>query len=321
AVIVAPPPAPVPFALSHKGTVSLRSGPGPSYTRIGSIALGDRVEIMGRNQDSTWWLVSAGQGLAWLCADYVVAYDVPDDLPVVTIPALLVYSTTPEATQAQQPATAASAPMPAAPDTSAPALPVGTPTPTAAESRVFVEDMEGYKQLRKQLGAPPTSASFSPLGDQIAITEGTKLYLVTPDAFEGQILMADNGILKPVGGVVWSPDGKYLAVVVEKLNCDICRSVALVRLEDSTIFFLKNPGTLTAEAPRWTQDGRLLINAHAGEPADGTTYIYDLTGRSEVASGTHALSSSQDGQRWFPWRPGRIWRAGVSERPDAYNSD
>jgi Na+-transporting methylmalonyl-CoA/oxaloacetate decarboxylase gamma subunit len=321
AVIVAPPPAPMPFALSHKGRVSLRSGPGPSYTRIGSISLGDRVEILGRNEESSWWLVDAEAGMAWLCADFVVAYDVPDDLPVVTIPALLSYSTTPEAAQAQQPSTAASAPMPEAPAVSAPALPAGTPTPGAAQSRVFVEDTEGHKQLRWQLGMPPTSASFSPQGDQIAITEGTKLYLVTPDAFEGHILMEENGILKPVGGVVWSPDGSYLAVVVQKLNCDICRSVALVRLEDNTIFFLKNPGTLAADAPRWTQDGRLLLNAHPGEPADGTTYIYDLTGRGEVASGTLSLSSSQHGQRWYPWRPGRIWRAGVSERADAYNSD
>jgi hypothetical protein len=109
--------------------------------------------------------------------------------------------------------------------------------------------------------------------------------------------------------------------VVEKLNCKTCRSVVLFRKSDASHFFLQTPNNLTGEEPRWTQDGRLLINVDPGEPAQGTAYVYDLNGHGEVAVGTFVLSSSEYGQKWLPWRPGRVWQAGVTERPDSYNAD
>jgi hypothetical protein len=188
-------------------------------------------------------------------------------------------------------------------------------------SLLYRLSQRGFKQLRKQLSYPPISASFSPQGDQIALTEGIKLYLITTDSFHRQILMSENGIIKPAGGIVWSPDGQYLAVVVEKLNCKTCRSVVLVRISDASIFFLQTPNALTGDEPRWTQDGRLLINVYPSDPAQGTAYVYDLEGKGQLAAGTFALSSSHEGQKWFPWQPGRTWQAGVSERSDAYNAD
>jgi hypothetical protein len=323
---VASTPAPLqpkPFAIALQAGVNLRSGPGVSYYRVGVLPLGTRVEIVGRNQDSSWWLVSAPDGLAWVSATSVTAYDVGDTVPVVSIPALLVWPTPlpgqPRPLPAQPAPTAE--PVPATPNTLVPALPCGTPTATAAQGGVFVEDTEGFKQLRKHLERPPISASFSPQGDQIALTEGIKLYLVTPDSFQGQILMAEDGVIRPAGGLVWSPDGAYLAAVVEKLNCKTCRSVALFRKSDASHFFLQTPNNLTGEEPRWTQDGRLLINVDPGEPAQGTAYVYDLNGHGEVAVGTFVLSSSEYGQKWLPWRPGRTWQAGVTERPDSYNAD
>jgi Tol biopolymer transport system component len=198
-----------------------------------------------------------------------------------------------------------------------------TPTATAAESRIFVEDTVGYKDLWEHLSAPPNSASFSPRGDQIAVAEGIGLYLVAGDGSEGQTLAADDGVMKPVWGAVWSPDGKYIAFVVEYLDpsCKPCRSVSLVRLSDGLTFMLETPDKMDSDAPRWTQDGRLLVNVYPGEPADGAAYIYDISGRGQVATGVYVLSSGLDGQRWLPWRPGRIWRAGVSERPDTYYND
>ncbi len=155
----------------------------------------------------------------------------------------------------------------------------------------------------------------------MALTEGIKLYLITTDSFNGQILMSENGIIKPAGTIVWSPDGQYLAVVVEKLNCKTCRSIVLIRISDASLFFLQTPNNLTGDEPRWTQDGRLLINVYPVDPAQGKAYVYDLEGKGQVAAGTFALSSSHEGQMWFPWRPGRTWQAGVTERADAYNAD
>lgn len=314
-----PSPAPKPMAIAHGSGVNLRSGPGIHYNKVGILPLGGRLEIVGRNNDSSWWLVSTPNGLAWVSADVVIARDVDENIPVVSIPALLAWPTPGLA----QPAPGNSTPAPSITPNSTPTRPSGTPTASAAESRIFVEDTVGYKRIRESLRTPPISASFSPRGDQIAIIEGIKLYLVAGDGSSGRILLSDDEIRRPVGGAVWSPDGEYIAFLVDykKKKCRPCRSVGIVRVSDESILFLQTPDNLDSDAPRWTQDGRLLVNVHPTEPADGITYIYDTSGRGKVASGSYVLSTSHDAQKWLPWRPGRIWRAGVSERPDTYYSD
>jgi hypothetical protein len=98
--------------------------------------------------------------------------------------------------------------------------------------------------------------------------------------------------------------------------------VAILNPATETITLLDPPETdLDTDMPRWLQDGRLMINAHPGEPADGVAYVYDISGKFQPATGIYVLSASHEGQKWFPWRPGRTWRAGVSERADSYNSD
>jgi len=314
---VAPAPTPQPFVISHQNGVNLRSGPGVNYSRLGTLALGARVEIVGRNSDSSWWLVSTPNGLAWVSSKVVVAYDVNDNIPVVTIPALLSFLTLP-GTGALSDAAPAT-PAPAAPADPASSQPVGTPTATVAEARISVEDTVGYKRLFESLSkTPPVSASFSPKGDQIAVMDGIKLYLVAGDGSYGRVLLEEDETMTPIGGAVWSPDGQFIAFVVERKNCDPCRSVGLIRVSDEQINYLKIPDNQDSEAPRWTHDGRLLVVVHPGEPADGTTYVYTTSSQGQPASGIYVLSSSHAGQKWLPWIPGRVWQAGVSERPDTY---
>jgi hypothetical protein len=315
----APLPQPKAFVIATKNGVNLRSGPGANRERVGTLSLGGRLEIVGRNGDSSWWLVATPDGLAWVSAEVVLAYDVNDSIPVVTIPALLTWPTTDRPND--PPAGPANTPTPDLPANPAPARPSATPTATVGESRIFVEDTVGWKRIFEQLlNRPPVSASFSPRGDRIAIIDGIKLYLVAGDASYGQILFAEDETLRPFGGAVWSPDGKYIAFVVDskEQKCRPCRSVALARVSDGSISFLETRDQMDSEAPRWTHDGRLLVLVHPHEPADGVTYVYDTSGRGQVAKGIFVLSSSQEGQKWLPWRPGRVWQAGVSERADTY---
>jgi hypothetical protein len=313
--LAAPPPAPQPFVIAHQSGVTLRSGPGVDYASLGTLTLGARVAIVGRNNDSSWWLVSTPEGLGWVRSDVVIAYDVTEDIPIVTIPALL---TLPMTGTAPDLATAGT-PTPAPPPNTAPSQPAGTPTASIVESRISVEDTVGYKRLFEQLSnTPPNSASFSPKGDRIAVMDGVGLYLVAGDGSYGQVLLTENETIRPVGGAVWSPDGEFIAFMVERKDCNPCRSVGLIHVSDGTISYLKTPDNQDSEAPRWTHDGRLLVMVHPGEPANGVTYVYSTSSRGQPASGIYVLSSSNAGQKWLPWLPGRVWQADVSERPDTY---
>lgn len=153
------------------------------------------------------------------------------------------------------------------------------------------------------------------------MTEGIKLYTVTQDGAAGDIWMEEDETIRPIGGIVWSPDGGYIAFMADrKQNCSQCRVVGVVRLADRLLIYLEGPGGQATDLPRWTDDGRLLVTLHSGDSTKGTTYVYDRSGQGQAASGSYNLSSSQRGQDWFPWLPGRTWRAGEG-RPDSYYED
>jgi uncharacterized protein YraI len=316
--LAAQPADSTPRAMASQSGVNLRTGPGLDYPKVGLLPLGSSLEIVGRNMNASWWLVSTPDGFAWVSNEVVTTRNVGDSIPVVTIPSLLVQPAAASNSAIVLPDTGTSAMT-----TPTPALPVGTPIPGAAASRQFVEDMPAYKRLRGHLLVPPVSASLSPDGSQIAITERIKLYTVTTGGALSRVWLEDNDTLGPLGDIVWSPDGQYLAFMVgfKTPKCRPCRSVALLSMADESMTFLEAPNGLDTDMPRWTEDGRLLINVHPGEPADGTAYVYDTSGHGEVAAGTYVLSSSHEGQKWYPWQPGKTWQVGLTERADSYNSD
>jgi hypothetical protein len=315
-----PTPTPRPYLTASQSGINLRSGPGTDYKVVGVLPQGETLEIVGRNNESTWWLIATQEGMfAWVSADLVTSTNLHNSIPVVTIPSLLTWATPGAPPQEQSSAgetqVAGVAPIPF--------IPTGTPTPNASAQRQYVEDMPSYKRLRGHLLVPPVSASVSPDGALIAITERIKLYTVTTDGALSHIWLADTDKAGPLGNLAWSPDGDYLAFVVgyKERYCRPCRGVGLLRIDDGLITYLEPPNSLELDAPRWTLDGRLLVNAHPGEPADGVAYIYDRSGQGQPAAGTYVLSTSNEGQKWFPWLPGKTWLVGSTERADAYNAD
>lgn len=322
----APPPAPAsgkPMVVTNHNPVDLYSGPGIDNSQVGVLPAGAGAEIVGRDSTSTWWLVALPDGrFAWVFNALVTALNVNNTIPVVTTASALAQPASFGSVAAATPSPTLSLPPTATP---MPTVPPGTPTPAAEASRQYVEDMPAFQKVKASLLTPPISASISPDGSQIAMTERIRLYTIGTAGAHTDIWLQDTDEMGPIGGVVWSPDGKYIAFVVgfkQRRYCQPCRAVGLLNLAEKSITYLKPPDPqLDTDMPRWTQDGRLLINVHPGEPADGVAYVYNIYGESQKAEGVYILSASHEGQKWFPWRPGRVWQAGVSERADSYNSD
>jgi hypothetical protein len=91
---LAPTSTPSVFLASPKDQpVNCRFGPGTSYTVIGALIVGRQAEIIGRNEDSSWWYVrnpSDPSTSCWLSAEFVQTVGDVQSLPVVNSPVIMV---------------------------------------------------------------------------------------------------------------------------------------------------------------------------------------------------------------------------------------
>jgi hypothetical protein len=63
-----------------------RQGPGTTYAPVGVLLLDDILKIVGRNEDSTWWAIDYGEGIAWVLASQVSTQGDVANLPLVAPP-------------------------------------------------------------------------------------------------------------------------------------------------------------------------------------------------------------------------------------------
>jgi hypothetical protein len=85
----APPPAGGgggPVARVNVGNLNVRQGPGTTYPTVGTLAQGEAPDIVGRNEDSTWWAISFGGGTAWVFSDLVTVEGDVSQVPLVAAP-------------------------------------------------------------------------------------------------------------------------------------------------------------------------------------------------------------------------------------------
>lgn len=86
------------YLLVDTDNLTLRTGDGPEYTRVGIVDGGTVLIPLGRNLDFTWWYVQAGDIVGWAKAEFLIARGdltevivVPSN-GVVSSPTLFVYS-------------------------------------------------------------------------------------------------------------------------------------------------------------------------------------------------------------------------------------
>ncbi len=69
-----PTPIPSPFAVVKAETLNVRSGPTTRHPIVGKVAKGDRLDIIGKNKQGTWWKVKLPNGkTGWVYAELVEA--------------------------------------------------------------------------------------------------------------------------------------------------------------------------------------------------------------------------------------------------------
>jgi len=67
--------------------LNVRAGPGIDYPRVGSLAPGSTVPIVGRNADSSWWQIAfedVPEGKGWISAQYGTARNT-GNVPIVEV--------------------------------------------------------------------------------------------------------------------------------------------------------------------------------------------------------------------------------------------
>jgi len=89
----APLPPPPQASATPSGTLfvtdvgaNCRSGPGTNFDKTGSFVQGTYLPLVGRNADSTWWVVRTGANNCWISATTGHTSGPLDNIPVIQAP-------------------------------------------------------------------------------------------------------------------------------------------------------------------------------------------------------------------------------------------
>lgn len=84
-LLPSPTPAGDAYGYQASGNANLRSGPGTVYAVAGGLKEGDRLRILARSDDNTWFYVETAEGIqAWLAAFLISPAPAVDALAVAT---------------------------------------------------------------------------------------------------------------------------------------------------------------------------------------------------------------------------------------------
>jgi dipeptidyl aminopeptidase/acylaminoacyl peptidase len=174
-------------------------------------------------------------------------------LPLCALPALL----------------AATAALAEAPPAATPAIVPGAPAAAADELEVSVAMMAKIGFCN--------SPSFAPDGTRLAfITNLSGVPQIWTVPVEGGWPRQVTALDDPVGGVVWSPDGAWLALSVAP-GGGMNTQVHLVRPDGSGLRRLTDGGRDNNWLGEWSHDGRLLaLSSSRRDPQAMDAYVYDM---------------------------------------------
>ena len=75
-----------PVARAAVAGLNVRQGPGTDYPAVGTLLLTDRVPVVGRSADSSWWAIAYAGGTAWTFAELTIVEGDVSQVPLVAAP-------------------------------------------------------------------------------------------------------------------------------------------------------------------------------------------------------------------------------------------
>jgi len=144
-----------------------------------------------------------------------------------------------------------------------------------------------------------SSPSFSPDGARLAfVSDRTGVPQVWVAPLDGGTPQPITTGDDPVGRVIWSPDGKWLAMSIAP-GGGMNTQVYVVRPDGTELHRLTDGGKETNNLGDWTHDGRrLTIGSNRSSPATIDAYLLDpVSGVRELLSGNKGNQSPEDVSR------------------------
>jgi len=144
-----------------------------------------------------------------------------------------------------------------------------------------------------------SSPTFSPDGTRLAyVSDQTGVPQVWVTALEGgtplQVTKGDD----PVGRVIWSPGGEWLALSLAP-GGGMNTQIYIVRPDGTGLRRLTDGGRETNNLGAWTHDGRrLTMGSNRANPSAIDAYLVDpVSGERELVSGNNGLQALEDVSR------------------------